>query len=242
MDKIIVGIVALAAVVIAAMVTGVDGAVAMTGLSAIGGLIGYQVKVVKDKKLPGKVQLPMPMIVNGQVLPNMVNTAIPVTVPKITMGKMIDFQELEKELREKISHDGLAFNWATFYSYAHTRATAARIDNIGEAMSWNVWLLNIARFAFQEAFGVECPVTYGEIDEIAENWRKEKCSWLGINQRVVKGWVERLMGHAEALNRLKHTGIDWGKIAPSWKTAWGIGELAFNPIVHIGITSEDVAR
>jgi len=47
--KIIVGIVAIATITVVALLQGVDGAVVMSSVAVIGGVLGYESKVIRDR-------------------------------------------------------------------------------------------------------------------------------------------------------------------------------------------------
>jgi len=49
MIKIIVGIVAIVVIVVFALWRGVDGAVVMSSVAVIGGVLGYEAKALRDK-------------------------------------------------------------------------------------------------------------------------------------------------------------------------------------------------
>lgn len=233
MWQIGVGIVAVAAIVVVALLQGINGALAMTGLTVIGGLFGWVAKKQKDIKGIGKVQIPdfEPSFGNSVRAVGLV--ALPQRAKRTVLENKIDFDAIEGECRAEIKNRGWKFTWAKMYSIAHNRAVALKVDSMMEAIDGNFWLMRVAREAFREIIGDVPRDTLEGLEHQNDEYRKAKCRWLNISEKTVFSWYQRLIQHQEGLNDLLECGIDWQKVANPYKTVWMIGELAMNPRIDI---------
>lgn len=233
MWQIGIGIVAVAAIVVVAMLQGINGALAMTGLTVIGGLFGWVAKKQKDVKGIGKVQIPE----MGEDFGNQIGGVALVAVPQRAKLKKdtneIDFNVIESECREEMAKRGWKFTWAKLYSVAHNRAVALKVTDLKQAIEGTLWLMRIAKEAFNEVMGFLPGDNLENLEIQTDAHRKNICRWLNISEKTVIGWVERLLQHRDGLYHLMKVGVDWQKVANPYKTVWMIGELAMNPRVDI---------
>ncbi|NVM23743.1 MAG: hypothetical protein HWN68_18435 [Desulfobacterales bacterium] len=230
---IAIGVVAVVAIVVVAVLKGIDGALAMTGLSVIGGLMGWTVKKAKDEGGIGKAQIPVVEIKGTGGEETVIIQPVPQRAKVAKSTKMIDFGMIEIELREYIASEGWRFRYSTLYSLAHNRMVGLKIDTLGQAVAGTDWLLGLANEAFMEAFHFEPSYDLNVLEQQKEQYRKDQCRWLTDHEGVCVSWVVRLLQHKKGLERLGRLGVDWQKVPNTHKTVWMIGELAMNPAIVI---------
>ncbi len=240
MNLVIIGVVCLALIGVACLYFGKDGAIISTIIALIGGAAGFGVSKAKQELAPGNVQMPVTSTDAISNAVSLVQYSVPIKTPMLSGGEAVDFQRIDSEIDESITTMKLADDAKQHCALALNRAVAARVKSLDEVKQWNSYLLGWAKAAVKEYFEFESPDSKAELDVAIERWKAAKCRDISEPVKVLLSWLVKLFGMRQALARLEAVGLDWNKLAPPYQTAWYIAELAYNPVVQIGITSEDV--
>lgn len=239
MNLLYIGIIALAIIGVGCMYFRVDGALLGTIITLVAGAAGFGVQKAKENIAPSGVKLLIPLanIDTGKV--DLVNYTVPTKSPKLDDKVTIDFVEVDNRLKQSIKELGITDNPETEAAIAMNMAGGAKVTNLDEVIQWNSYLMDKAIKAVASLFNISKPKDKADLDNWVQQYKSIGCHPITDAQNVALSWVERLEGHQKALSRLAVVGLDWGKLINSYKTAWYIAELAYNPVVQIGITSED---
>lgn len=237
MTAVIVAIVVIGVIVAVGMLNGIDGVLAMTGLSAIGGLLGWQGKKAKEDSSIGSDRIPVTESIGETSAVAVTVQPVPRHAPKVARTGRIDYDAITKEVGEYIKSHNWIMSASTIYSVAHSRAVALRIRDLDEAIAGTNWLMGLASDAFLESYGFLPAASVAGVKAQVAEYVSGQCQSQTTHQDVVESWVIRLIQHLEGLERLRTCGVDWQKVANTHKSVWMIGELAMNPAVDISPSS-----
>lgn len=239
MNLTYIGIIALAIIAVGLLYFKIDGALLGTIIALIAGAAGFGVQKAKEQIAPSSTQFSVTSTNPDTKEVSLVNYSVPAKTPKLDDKVHIDFNQVDSEIQGAIKQMGLENTPEQVAALALNRAMGARISTLDEVKEWNNYLMDKALDAAGSLFSMAKPDSVGSLHKFVESYTTVGCKSLTEGQKVVMTWVNRLDGQKKALKRLEYVGIDWGKVADAYKTAWMVAELAYNPVVQIGIASED---
>lgn len=237
---LIVGIVCAAVIAVACLYFGKDGAILATILTLIGGAAGFGVSKVKDEVAPAATTFNLPQVDGATKAVSLVSYTVPAKAPMLSDKVTINFDQITLEIQDSIKTLGLPDNAQQEAALALNRSVGARVSSLDEVLQWNSYLMRKALAAVADLFHISVPDNKAALDAWVQQYVNVGCHPINESQKIALGWVNRVGGQAKALARLQGVGLDWNKLEPNYKTAWYIAELAYNPVVQIGISSEDI--
>jgi hypothetical protein len=242
MNLLYLGMICLVIVAGVCLYFGYDGAIIASIVGLIAGAAGFGVQKAKDAIAPSPVNVPVTTINADTKVLEVVEYKVPVKVAKMADNVTIDFNKVELDISSSIDKMNLDHTPEQIAAFAVGSAMGARVSSVDEVIQWNDWLMKKSLAAVASMFKVAGFQDKKAMDEWLHQYLDVGCHPILLGQKVAIGWVNTLDGQSQALSRLQKVGIDWAKIAEPTNTAWYIAELAYNPVVAIGVTSEDITE